>query len=79
MLDVEPSKRPSAAQILSHPWMTSPNPLSTQLVVGSKVEDVKVRFFFSNFSGFTVTLLSRQFDTSFSFGTGLQAGLLTRG
>ena len=45
MLDVEPSKRPSAAQILTHPWMTSPNPLSTQLVVGAKVEDVKVRFF----------------------------------
>jgi len=41
MLDVEPSKRPSAAQILSHPWMTSLNPLSTQLVVGAKVEDVK--------------------------------------
>ena len=47
MLDVEPSKRPSAAQILSHPWMTSLNPLSTQLVVGAKVEDVKVRFLFS--------------------------------
>jgi len=41
MLDVEPSKRPTAAQILGHPWMTSLNPLSTQLVVGAKVEDVK--------------------------------------
>ena len=43
MLDVEPQKRPTAAQILAHPWMTSPNPLSTQLVVGTKVQDVKVR------------------------------------
>jgi len=41
MLDVEPQKRPTAAQILAHPWMTSPNPLSTQLVVGTKVQDVK--------------------------------------
>jgi len=41
MLDVEPQKRPTAAQILAHSWMTSPNPLSTQLVVGTKVQDVK--------------------------------------
>jgi len=41
MLDVEPQKRPTAAQILAHSWMTSPNPLNTQLVVGTKVQDVK--------------------------------------
>lgn len=42
MLDVDPQKRPSASQILQHSWMTSPNPKSTQLVVGTKVQDVKV-------------------------------------
>ena len=42
MLDVDPQKRPSTGQVLKHPWMTSPNPLSTQLVVGTKVQDVKV-------------------------------------
>lgn len=45
MLDVDPQKRPSAAQILQHPWMTSPNPKSTQLVVGAQVQDVKVIHF----------------------------------
>ena len=42
MLDVEPQKRPTAAQILAHSWMTSQTPSSTQLVVGTKVQDVKV-------------------------------------
>lgn len=41
MLDVEPQKRPTAAQILAHSWMTSQTPSSTQLVVGTKVQDVK--------------------------------------
>jgi len=41
MLDVEPSKRPSAANILKHPWMTCLNPPSTQLVVTSEAHHLK--------------------------------------
>ena len=32
MLDVEPSNRPTAVQILEHPWMTSANPATTHLI-----------------------------------------------
>jgi len=41
MLDVEPSKRPSAANILTHPWMTSANPPNTQLVVTREPHHIK--------------------------------------
>ena len=44
MLDVEPSKRPSAANILTHPWMTSANPPNTQLVVTREAHHIKVTF-----------------------------------
>ena len=44
MLDVEPSKRPSAANILTHPWMTSANPPNTQLVVTREAHYIKVTF-----------------------------------
>ena len=30
-LDVEPSKRPTAAQVLSHPWMTAKDLADTKL------------------------------------------------
>ena len=49
MLDVEPSKRPSAANILKHPWMTCLNPPSTQLVVTSEAHHLKVRPFFYSY------------------------------
>ena len=44
MLDVEPSKRPSATNILTHPWMTSANPPNTQLVVTREAHYIKVTF-----------------------------------
>ena len=49
MLDVEPSKRPSAANILKHPWMTCLNPPSTQLVVTSEAHHLKVWPFFYSY------------------------------
>ncbi len=36
MLDVEPSKRPTALQVLQHPWMTSANPATTKLNLHTK-------------------------------------------
>ena len=32
MLDVEPSKRPTAGQVLQHPWMTATSVANTRLV-----------------------------------------------
>ncbi len=36
MLDVEPSKRPTALQVLQHPWMTTANPATIKLNLHEK-------------------------------------------
>ena len=46
MLDVEPSNRPTAVQVLAHAWMRSSNQPNTHLFSSEKASnDVKVRFY----------------------------------
>jgi serine/threonine protein kinase len=42
MLDVDPARRPTASLVRQHPWMTSANPPTTQLLHENPSDTVRV-------------------------------------